>query len=205
MNQVELLSRLVPSIPEVKNILRTVREKHNIPEVLPENEQLAQLLLESEFYDWEAIRQDIENELRGWFQPVSSDLDNAVQLFKMLIDKSPDIKETLMSETAGVAEPEAARFIEAVNKNAISGLTMLDQFFIAGSEKLLDHLMTGRPITLPKEWANPVISITLPPGEKFVIAVAHQLSDPNELSEKFRQRIIGFYDHYGRCGFWQVY
>jgi hypothetical protein len=189
MQKTDLLSRLLPSIPEIHKILLTIREKYDLPEVLPENEQLAQLLLESEFYDWEAIRKDIENELRTWFQPVSSDLDNTVQLFMMLIDKSPDIRESLMSETIGIAEPEAAKFVEEVNNNALSGLTMLDHYYIKGSEKLLDHLITGRPMVLPKEWANPVLSVTLPPGEKFVIAVAHQLSDPDELSEKFRQRM----------------
>jgi hypothetical protein len=190
MKQIDLLGRLMPSIPEVKDMLGKVREKYDLPEVLPENEQLAKLLLSSEFYDWEVIRRDIEIELRKWFQPVSSDFDNMVLLFKTAIDRSSDIKNFLMSETIGVTEPEAARFIEVVNKNAVSGLTMLNQFFTVGSEKLLDHLITGRPITLPKEWVNPVLSITLPPGEKLIIAVAHQLSNPDELTEKFRQRIV---------------
>jgi hypothetical protein len=73
MSQVELLSRLLPSIPELNEILTKIREKYLIEEVRPENKELVesisqQLTLEG----WEAVRQDIENELRAWIQPVTS-------------------------------------------------------------------------------------------------------------------------------------
>jgi hypothetical protein len=46
MSQVDLLNRLLPSIPELNEILTKIRKKHNIPEVLPEHEQLIEILLQ---------------------------------------------------------------------------------------------------------------------------------------------------------------
>jgi len=69
MSQVELLGKLLPSLPELEEMLRKIREKYDIPEVLLEDEQLVELLKSSVFYDWPAIRQEIENRLRAWFQP----------------------------------------------------------------------------------------------------------------------------------------
>jgi hypothetical protein len=73
MSQVDLLNRLLPSIPELNEILMKIRKKYLIEKVLPENEQLAEIILQQRtIEEWEAIRQDIENELRAWIQPVTS-------------------------------------------------------------------------------------------------------------------------------------
>jgi hypothetical protein len=73
MSQVELLSRLLPSLEEVDEILTKIREKYLIEKVLPENEQLAEIILQQRtIEEWEAVRQEIENELRAWIQPVTS-------------------------------------------------------------------------------------------------------------------------------------
>ena len=65
MSQVDLLNRLLPSIPEVNEILTKIREEHNIPPVSPEHEQLIETLSqERTLEEWEAIRQEIEDELR---------------------------------------------------------------------------------------------------------------------------------------------
>jgi len=57
MSQVDLLNRLLPSHPELDEMLRKIREKYDIPEVLPEYEQLAETLSqERTIEEWEAIR-----------------------------------------------------------------------------------------------------------------------------------------------------
>jgi len=48
INETELISKLLPSIPELNKLLRKIREKYNIPEVLPEDEQIAPILLKRE-------------------------------------------------------------------------------------------------------------------------------------------------------------
>lgn len=95
MSQVDLLNRLLPSIPELNEILTKIRENHNIPEVLPEHEQLVvSLSQERTLEEWETIRQEIENELRAWFLS-SSALSKLVGLFNDAQEKTGDIKTFL--------------------------------------------------------------------------------------------------------------
>jgi HEPN domain-containing protein len=65
MNEISLLSKLLPSTPELDELLRKIREKYNIPSILPENVQLAETLSqERTVEEWEGIRQEIEDGAR---------------------------------------------------------------------------------------------------------------------------------------------
>jgi hypothetical protein len=65
MSQADLLSILVPSIPELNEILKKIREKHNFPEVLPEHEQLIETLFQERTLSaWEAIREGILDSIK---------------------------------------------------------------------------------------------------------------------------------------------
>src|SRR5262245_11240211 len=56
-----ILSRLLPSLPKLKEMFQKIRRKHQIPEVLPENEQLAETLAQERTLEkWETMRQEIE-------------------------------------------------------------------------------------------------------------------------------------------------
>jgi len=60
-----LLGMLLPSINSLREILQAVRKKYNIPEVLPENVQLAKTLFqERTLEEWQAIGDEIEAKLR---------------------------------------------------------------------------------------------------------------------------------------------
>jgi hypothetical protein len=63
MSQQAKLFGSFPNIPEINDILTRVRGKHNIPEVLPEHEQLVESLFQERTLEqWETIRQEIEDE-----------------------------------------------------------------------------------------------------------------------------------------------
>jgi len=65
MSETKFLGILLLDIPELQEILSTIREKHNTPPVLPENVQLAKTLFEERTAEeWRAIRDEIESELR---------------------------------------------------------------------------------------------------------------------------------------------
>ena len=103
MSQVELVSRLSPSIPELNVILTRIREKHLIEEVRPENIELIESTSQQyTIEEWEAIRLDIENELRALLQSKSAALVFVVKLFEYLTDKSQKIKAFLTGKFAKV-------------------------------------------------------------------------------------------------------
>jgi len=57
MSQVELISRLLPSIEEVDEILRKIRVKYLIEEVRPENREHVKIVSQQLTSDeWEAVR-----------------------------------------------------------------------------------------------------------------------------------------------------
>jgi hypothetical protein len=59
------LEALIPSIPQVHEIIVTIREKNNIEEVLPKNEEMVKTVQAQKTPDeWDEGLQDIEKELR---------------------------------------------------------------------------------------------------------------------------------------------
>src|SRR5271157_4517157 len=192
--QKTLLDTLLPSTDVLRGILDRIREKYNIPEVMPENEQLAELLQSNDFYDWKAIRDDLEKELRKELQLLlPQELPMLFQGFMEMASKSHGIKE-LEGLNVEINDPNLAMIIGSMMQGVPGVLQYLDQVFAIGAQKLLDHLITGRPIEVPKVWFNLIGSAKFPAGEngeKFVIAVAHQFSDPDEIANEFRKKIIG--------------
>jgi hypothetical protein len=101
MSQVEFVSRLLPSIPELNVILTRIREKHLIEDVRPENTELIESTSQQyTIEELEAIRSDIENELRALLQSKSAALVFVIKLFKYLTDKSKKAKAFLTGKFA---------------------------------------------------------------------------------------------------------
>ena len=148
--QAELFGNLTPNIPEINDILKRVREKHNIPEVLPEHEQLVESLFQERTLDeWETIRQEIEDELRKRFQPKRSTLYLTAKLFTWVIEKSRRLKAFLTGKIAKVPEKIATEFVGNLTKNTVSGLELLDEFYLSASTQLLRYIKTGQPLEIP--------------------------------------------------------
>jgi len=64
MKETQLLGKLMPGHPDVIPIVKNIREKYQIPEVRPEDDIYA-ILLTRDDIDWEAVRQDIEAQVRN--------------------------------------------------------------------------------------------------------------------------------------------
>src|ERR1700690_814832 len=89
----ELLNKLLPSSGVLNTILKKIKNKYNIPDVLPENEQLAETLLaERTPNEWGAIREDIEKELRIELQLLPPDLEITLQGLTEMAKQSADLK-----------------------------------------------------------------------------------------------------------------
>lgn len=66
MQESKLLGTLLPSMPAMHAILEKIRDKYNIPPVLPEDEQLAETLrAERTPEEWQAVFDDLEWDVRA--------------------------------------------------------------------------------------------------------------------------------------------
>ena len=185
-----LLGILLPSIDGLREILQAVREKYNIPEVLPENVQLAETLFqERTLEEWMAISGEIEAELREKFSIPDLGIGKAYDVLQESASNSPELAE-LLGTKIDIGDPEVAKLISALMSKSDSGFNGLNVLYKVGAAILLDHLITGQLIEFPIEWINMVLPITLPPdNQKIVVAIATEASEPDELLERFRKRI----------------
>jgi hypothetical protein len=193
MNVSKLLNKLLPSSEVVNTILGKIKDKYNIPEVLPENAQLAETLLAERTPDeWRTILEDLENELRVELQLLPPDLEISLQGLTEMAKRSADLKG-FDGMTVDINNPAFAFFTGLLMENGTKAFQFLDKIYKFTAQKLLDNLITGRPIMLPDIAMNPVgaFRITDIEGtESFVFAVAHQLTDPDEIVVKFRSKIV---------------
>lgn len=193
MQESRLLGTWLPSTPVLHGILDKIRQKYNIPEVLPGNKQLAATLrAERTREEWQAVFDDLEREIRAEIQLLPPELDKMVQGVVEIINKSTKAK-FLEGATVEVTDPAFARLVELFMTNAMQAVQYLNQVYKGLAERMFDHLITGRPIELPEKLVNIVgvmrLNIDDEP-EPLVIAVAHQLSNPDEITRIFRARIV---------------
>ena len=181
---------LLPSINSLREILQAVRKKYNIPEVLPENVQLAKTLFqERTLEEWQAIGDEIEAKLRENFPIPDFGIMKIYDAFKESASKSPEL-EQLINTKIEFGDPKIAMLINGLMGNSVSGFRGLDIVYKVGAIALLDNMITGRPIEIPIEWANMVVPMTLPfDNHKIVTAIATEASEPDELISRFRKRI----------------
>lgn len=91
----QALGKLTPAHPDLLPILASVREKYNIPEIAPGDPTLAEIVGADNMPDVEAMRDEIEQELRK----VPEFLPEKAQLvFKILEDKENDFAYPEMDE-----------------------------------------------------------------------------------------------------------
>ena len=60
----KLFGKLTPAHPYFSPVIKAIREKYNYPEIAPGDDTLAEILNSEDDIDLEALRQDIETEIR---------------------------------------------------------------------------------------------------------------------------------------------
>lgn len=86
----------MPSIDGLREIPQAVREKYSIPEVLPENVQLAETLFQERILEeWLAIGDEIEAKLRENFPIPDFGIMKIYGAFKESASKSPELEQLM--------------------------------------------------------------------------------------------------------------
>jgi hypothetical protein len=177
------LGKLTPAHPDLMPILVSVREKYNIPEIAPGDPTLAEIVGADNMPNVEAMRDDIEQELRK----IPDFLPEKAQLIYKIIDAKendfdyPEMDElsdemrkmvkALMLVTAQMVEPYKYAF---------------DIVFSGLADHSIEYLLTGTARELPEDWfmmAGPMQTLW---GDPVIIAMGSELADPREVAKLYK-------------------
>jgi hypothetical protein len=184
MLESNLFSTLLPSHPDFLLILKYIRQKYDILEIDPDDDGITEILLTDESIDWQAVRQEIETQVRNspelLPQAIKSILpfshsDNQPVVFSGLEEVPEELRKQLNALMAALA----SLFIDPVSNK-------VNEFYKVVSDSLLEFLLTGKPREVPNDWFG-TVATTFMFGEPMVIAIASQASDPKAISDQFRQ------------------
>jgi hypothetical protein len=89
----KLLGKLTPAHPDCIPIIETIRNKYNIPEILPGDETLAEMLGSEAEIDFEAMRADIEKELRQTPDLIPKETQNLINLLVLKENNYEGLKD----------------------------------------------------------------------------------------------------------------
>lgn len=182
MLESELLGTLLPTHPDLFPIVEKIREKYLIPEVSPDHDELTEILLANDI-DWQAVRRDIEREVKA-----NEDLLPAS--IKKIYDESKKLDNTDFNfpELEPLSEETRQQVIIALKYlyHLLSlSIPSLDEFYTTISDRLFEYLLTGKTREAPQDWFSKVF--TLPSFESpIVVAMAGPLADPKAIAEQFK-------------------
>lgn len=184
MKPSELLGTLIPGHPHLLPIINAVREKYQIPEIRPEDDEFTEILLSNDEIDWQAVREDIERKIRAnelLLPPITSMLYKAIQSIN---NNSLDF-------------PELAPLDEVTRKNVLLMyrfmfsifsplLPAIDDIYKILADLVFENILTGKTREVPQNWFGKVFVMPSLDGEKTVVAMAGEMSDPKVIAEQFK-------------------
>lgn len=177
------LGKLTPAHPDLLPILAFVREKYGIPEIALGDETLAEILGADNMPDVEAMRDDIEQELRK----VPDFLPEKAQLvFKILEAKENDFAYPEMDELS----EEMRKMVKALMLLATQFVEpykyAFDIIFSGLADHSIEYLLTGTARELPEDWfmmAGPMHTFWDVP---VIVAMGSKLADPREVAKLYK-------------------
>lgn len=142
MNEAELLGEPFPSHPDVIPIIKNIREKYQIPPIDPEDEDITELLLTNYEIDWEAVRRDIETQVKNI--PLFEGAEvNYIQTLKRLRDSSLDFPEFVI-----LPEPTSnalKKLVSALIEQSKMRLELVDNVsYRPLTDIVYEYLLTGK-------------------------------------------------------------
>ena len=184
MQENKLFGALLPTHPDILPIIEAVRKKYDIPEINPNDEDFIEFLISNEEYDWQAIREEIEQRIREnekILPPAYGMLYKAIQA----------------SNNAPLTFPELAPLDEKTRNSVIAMMMLLlntikpimpalDTMYKVMADAAFEYILTGKTREVPQDWFGQVL--VFPSfGENLVMAMAGEFSDPKVIAKEFKE------------------
>jgi len=187
MKESQFLGTLLPSHPDFLPIEQSIREKYNLPEISPGDEEIGEIFLGEEPISLEEFRKDIEKHIRENLSFLPPELLKIYQLTKSLsveqINAQHEEELENLPPDIKVAMEASFKFTQTIANSIIQ---LIDPMISAISDALYLHLLTGRSQETPDKWIGTVTTVTSM-GEPMVIAMAGQMANPETIMKLFRE------------------
>jgi hypothetical protein len=183
MQITKALGKLTPAHPDLLPILASICERYGIPEIAQGDPTLAEILGADNMPDIEAMRDDIEQELRKIpdFLPEKSQL-----IYKIIDAKENDFDYPEMDELSDEMRKMVKALMLVTAQMVESYKYAFDIVFSGLADHSIRYLLTGEARELPEDWfmmAGPMQTLW---GEPVVIAMGNELADPREVAKLYK-------------------
>jgi hypothetical protein len=186
MSEREILSAVFPAHADLQPILKQLREKYGLPDLGRLDKNLVELLLPQQDIPWDAIKRDIRSEvethseifpdqiqrIRQYVQKHQAALDDPEKFVETTPVTEEDIKAARLG-TFNLIKPMAQAYSRVVDD-------ICNLMFV--------YLATGETEEIPLDWLGAVYTSSMF-GEPIVVAMAGQLSNPDEIIARFTAEI----------------
>ena len=202
--EAKFLGTVLVLSPLLLPILEKIRDKYGIEEISLTEDGLRKHLLKSIEYnqevDWEAVRQDLEIEIRKIPDLLPPEFAFYHTLLKDAKNMPPEptftepATEKLRADVTELYHRYFRLYKFTADNIAAPWQTAIDNCFTDITDNALEFLISGKTRDIPHDWIS-VVS-TLPMfDDNIVIAMASRMSNPDKIAEQFHQKII---DTYGK-------
>lgn len=188
MKETKLLGSLMPSHPDAKPIIDTLRKKYQLPEISPDDDAITEIYLGDEIIPLEAFRDEVESMVQESeiFITPESKFYRIYKNAKLYKDKPPKLEgwaRLLPKDT----KDKLIELYQAVMNMSNLFVQMIDQQHTAIANMLYIYLLTGESEEAPNDWFSKVVPVNVD-GETMVFAMASQVADPEIIIQQFREQ-----------------
>jgi len=187
----KVLGKLLPALPGVPEMLVEIRTQFNIP-LIDQGEDIEDRLVPGQVIDWAGVRRELEERLHA----LPDVLPRELLIFQKLIDFrsrlegeprfSEPITPKLREDVLALYRAFVQLYDFSIDNLARPWQKAAEGFYAAAADNLCDFLRYGVGKPVPQDWITQVRTMPLF-GEKMVVAMASNLSDPDEVVEEFRE------------------
>ncbi|MCB9109614.1 MAG: hypothetical protein H6634_00035 [Anaerolineales bacterium] len=198
MEERKFLGTILIHSPKLFPILEGIIDKYDIPEIEPANDGirerlLAELEAENEI-DWEAVKADLDTEIRNipdLLPPELQYMHNLLEgkdTLKLEPEFTEPITKKLREDVTNLYHMYVNLYISYANTIAMPFKGAIDNYFSGLVEVSYEYLYTGKVREIPMDWVS-AVGTFLMFDTKIVIALATSAVDPDEITQAFHQEL----------------
>ena len=198
MKETKFLAPILLESPLMFEILEKIREKYSIdkldPNKDPYKQRVRQDMEQDPPIDWQAVRQDLEAEIRAipdLLPPEFAAVQRLLEAKKTLPAEptfTEPITDKLRADVTAFYHLFAQLFTLFTDTLAAPWQTAIESCYAALVDMAWEYLYSETIRDIPQDWISAIQTVPLF-GDDVVMAIVGPMADPDEFTEQLRQRL----------------